>query len=81
MPVPGRPSRAYVIVNRKTGCVFSRHASLDAARTAWRAEAFPAPGLIKGALGKWAAQHVILAEGAAHAARRRAVEAEKRNRA
>lgn len=80
MPVSGRPSRAYVIINRLTGSIVSRHASLTEARAAWRAEAFPTPGLITTTLGTWAAQHVILPAGAAETARRRAAESAKRSR-
>lgn len=77
-PSPGRPTRAYVIVSRDTGRIVSRHVSLNAARAAWRAEAFPEPGLIKGTLGTWAARHIILPVAAAETARLRAAEAAKR---
>ncbi len=75
-----RPPATHVIVHRMTGAVVSRHPSLADARTAWRRQAFPEPGLVKTTLGSWAAAHLILPVAAAKAAaQRRAAEAAKRN--
>lgn len=79
MPRGPRPPATHVIVHRQTGTVVSRHPSLADARTAWRRQAFPEPGLITTTLGTWAAHHIVL-PAAANAARRGAVEAAKRNR-
>lgn len=77
---PPRPA-THVIVHRTSGAVVSRHPSLADARTAWRRQAFPEPGLIKATLGTWAAAHLILPVAAAKAAaQRRAAEAAKRSR-
>lgn len=82
MPARLAPTGAYVIVDRQSLRVVSRHPSLADARATWRRQAFPEPGLIKATLGTWAAHHLIMTPAAVEtAARRRAAEAAKRNRA
>jgi len=79
--MPTRPPVEHVIVHRPSGRTVSRHPSLEAARAAWRSEAFPTKTLVKGALTAWAHAHLIMTTAAAAAAaHRRAIEAEKRSR-
>lgn len=48
----------HAIVCRATGEIISRHASLDYARAAWRARAYPGGNTAR-PLARWAHQHFI----------------------
>ncbi|MCJ2078117.1 hypothetical protein MKK68_21130 [Methylobacterium sp. E-016] len=57
--MPRNPGGGYALVCRETHAIVSRHRSLDYARAAWRARAYPG-GNTSRPLTPWARRHFII---------------------